>query len=978
MATILIVDDLGANREALTATLIEQGHRLITAADGGEGLSIIHGDRPDLVITDVMMPTMDGYEFVRRLRLDPTTSAIPVIFHTPEYGEREARVRAGSLGVSYVLTKRDDSASVVEAVSRALASAPGAAGATDTVGVSESAPEQLRLITEQLSETTHDLRIANAKLRALVNIGLELASERDTDRLLRRVCIAARELFGATYVTLGIVNLEDRTVQRFNTSGSGGAGWIQPGDAISGMLSTVVAERRTIRGDNPGGDPAAVQLPVLHPSVKAFLAAPVASPSQVYGWFCLVGNEGRTFTDEDESLVVALSGQLGRIYETAHYFAVAQKRSKELESEIFDHAQAETALRDAKDLSRHYLDAARVMLIAFDLDGRVTLVNRFACGVLGWRAEELIGRDWIDTCIPMADRARMRQAFAGIPLGRNTFIENNVITRSGEERLIEWRNSALIDEAGVVTGTFSSGSDHTERTQAIDAVRIAEERMRFALQGAGVGIWDLDYSTGRLQWSEILEAQYGLSPGTFEGTQAAFVEAIHPDDRARVVAAMTEAAITGSDFAVEHRTLWRDGQVRWLNGIGRIALDSAGNASRAVGISLDVTERHVLDEQYRQAQKMEAVGRLAGGIAHDFNNLLTVIIGYCEMLLSDLATDDPRQEYIREIHSAGASAAGLTRQLLAFSRKQVTELTLVNMNAVVTGVRPMLGRLIGEDIDIRTDLLSDLSNITADRGQVEQIVMNLVVNARDAMPNGGTLTIETANVELDEQYAKMHISVTAGRYVRLTVTDTGVGMPADVKARLFEPFFTTKEPGKGTGLGLATVHGIVTRANGSVNVYSELGHGTSVSVYFPRAAGVHTPLDLTAIVELPRGEGRTVLVVEDALTLRALTRRLLERQGYTVLTAANTKEAIRVWAANPAISLLLTDVVMPGGSGPDLAKRLVAERADLRVIYMSGYTENAIVQQGALNSEITFLHKPFTAEILGLKLRDAYAKEREN
>ena len=319
MATILIVDDLAANRKFLVTLLRHQGHRLLEAADGREGLAAVQAEHPDLVITDVLMPVMDGYEFVRQLRLDPATSGIPVVFYTAHYGEREARALALSSGVSDVLTKPAESAEVLKIVGRVLS------GESETGMPPDASPlttefdrEHLRLLTDKLSEKAGDLRTANARLRALINIGLELASERDSDRLLQSVCVAARDLFGATYVTLGIVDRNDRTVQRFVTCGADAcASWIKTGDAVSGILGTVVAERRTVRGDNPGGDPARLQLPLLHPEVQAFLAAPIASPAHVYGWICLVGNEGRTFTEDDEHLVMALSGQVGRIYENA-------------------------------------------------------------------------------------------------------------------------------------------------------------------------------------------------------------------------------------------------------------------------------------------------------------------------------------------------------------------------------------------------------------------------------------------------------------------------------------------------------------------------------------------------------------------------------------------------------------------------------------------------------------------------------------
>jgi PAS domain S-box-containing protein len=880
-----------------------------------------------------------------------------VLFYTAPYSEREARALARSTGVPYVLTKPAQPEEVLKIVGRVLAGESDPSVTPDAASVTmEFGREHLRLLTDKLSEKAEDLRAANARLRALINIGLELASKRDSDRLLQSVCTAACDLFGATYVTLGILDPNDRTVRRFVTCGTDAESWIKTGDTVPGVLGAVVAERRTLRGDNPGGDPAGLQLPPLHPEVQAFLAAPIASPAQVYGWICLVGNEGRSFSEDDEDLVMALSGQVGRIYE--------------LEHEILERRQAESAFRQERDRSQRYLDTAEVILVVLDRDGRITLVNRYACSVLGWTADELLGKDWIDTCLPTRIRVALREKFSNLIEGDLSVVENPVLTKSGDERLFEWRNTLLRDAAGQVIATLSSGTDITERTRAAEAVRTAEERMRFALQSANVGIWDQDFSSGVVRWSETLEAHYGLLPGTFDGTFEAFVERVHPDDREAVRETVGKAMKSGADFSVEYRSVWPDGTVRWLSGAGRFRLGEHGEPVRGLGISLDVTERRTLEAQYQQAQKMEAIGRLAGGVAHDFNNLLTAILGYCELLLADLDPDDPRTADIAEIEKAGLSAAGLTRQLLAFSRKEIIEPTLLDLTVVVAGMRGLLGRLIGEDVKIVLAPRPGLAPVKADRGQVEQIVMNLALNARDAMPKGGTLTIETANVELDENYPKTHLAVTPGPYVVLTVTDTGTGMTPEVQARLFEPFFTTKEVGKGTGLGLATVHGIVTRSGGSVNVYSEPGRGTSVKVYFPRADAAEMVVEAPLAVAGPRAGGQTVLVVEDAEGLRELTRRLLERQGYTVLVAGDADEAVQQFDLNTSIDVVLTDVVMPGVSGPELTSLLVERRPALKVIYMSGYTEDSIVQHGVLNPGIAFLHKPFTSDTLGRKLRE--------
>jgi two-component system cell cycle sensor histidine kinase/response regulator CckA len=380
-----------------------------------------------------------------------------------------------------------------------------------------------------------------------------------------------------------------------------------------------------------------------------------------------------------------------------------------------------------------------------------------------------------------------------------------------------------------------------------------------------------------------------------------------------------------------------------------------------------------LEAQLFLSQKMEAVGRLAGGVAHDFNNILTAIGGYADLLMADLPPDDRRRHDVEEIHQATQRAAALTQQLLAFSRRQVLQPKVLNLNALVPNIEKMLRRLIGEDILFATVLHPSLGNVRADPGQLEQVIVNLALNARDAMPDGGRLTIETRNVELDEAYAADHPAVKPGRYVMLAVTDTGVGMDEETKARIFEPFFTTKVRGKGTGLGLATVYGIVQQTGGHIWPYSEPGRGTTMRVYLPRVDAPADPIEhhRDAAPETLRGN-ETILVVEDEAPVRAVTRQLLERNGYTVLEAPDGPAALALVdgeAGGRHIDLLLTDVIMPGMSGRELAAELNARRPNVRVLFMSGYTDDAVVRHGMLEPGLAYLEKPFRPTALLRKVR---------
>ena len=508
----------------------------------------------------------------------------------------------------------------------------------------------------------------------------------------------------------------------------------------------------------------------------------------------------------------------------------------------------------------------------------------------------------------------------------------------------------------------------------VRALRESEELLRNAFEHTNVPSVLTGIDHRFLRVNAAFARMFGYSQADM--LTMSMIDLTHPDDLAESYA-QRERLKSGevSCFQMEKRYVHKDGHVVW--GLANVSLirDAHGKPMQYVGQVQDITERKQLEEQLRQSQKMDAFGQLAGGVAHDFNNLLTIISGYSEMLLGRLRADETASGMLKEIYKAGERAASLTRQLLAFSRKQVLAPKVLSLNAVVSETEKMLRRLIGEDVSLTTVLAPGLARVKADPGQIEQVIMNLAVNARDAMPRGGKLTVETANVELDEVYTRAHPQLQPGPFVMLAVSDTGIGMDADTKARIFEPFYTTKEIGKGTGLGLAVVHGILKQSGGHVCVYSEPAHGTTFKIYLPAVredAVAETPLAEESVLH----GTETVLLVEDEPGLRSLSRIALEAHGYTVLVASNAEEAQRVSVQHQnEIHLLVSDVIMPGMSGRQLSEVLLSRRPAMKVLYVSGYTDDAVVRHGVLRAESAFLQKPFTLHGLVAKVRATLGRE---
>ena len=644
-------------------------------------------------------------------------------------------------------------------------------------------------------------------------------------------------------------------------------------------------------------------------------------------------------------------------------------RALDLRRARTEQARAEEARRQGEERFRALIEhgADAVALVA--PDGALLFASHSIERLLGFAPAELVGHPGFERVHP-DDAPRLHAALRDIIASPGTpaSLELRWRHKDGSWRHID---AVAVDRlaepaVGAIVVNFR---DVSERRTAEAALRESEERYRTLVEGVRDIIFALSPEGTIASLNPAFETITGLRREEWVGQP--FERLVHPEDLPLALELLGRVVRGELRPASQFRVRTAKGDYR----VGEFSATPQLHEGRLVGIlgiGRDVTERVQLEQQLRQAQKMEAVGRLAGGIAHDFNNILTAITGYADLLLEDLGATDPRRQDADEIHKAADRAAGLTRQLLAFSRQQVLQPTVLEVNKLVSDLEKMLRRLLGEDVELGTRLAPTTGRVKADPGQLEQVIMNLAVNARDAMPNGGKLTLETGNVDLDEAYAADHYPARAGPFVLLAVSDTGIGMSEETQAHMFEPFFTTKEKGKGTGLGLATVYGIIKQSGGFIWVYSEVGHGTTFKLYLPRVEELAERASQPAQAPARAARGtETVLVVEDEAPVRSVARQVLERHGYTVLEAPSAEAALDIATRySGTIHLLLTDVVMPGLNGRELASRLATLRPDARVIFMSGYTDDAVTRHGVLEPGSAYVQKPFTPDAIARKVRE--------
>lgn len=626
-------------------------------------------------------------------------------------------------------------------------------------------------------------------------------------------------------------------------------------------------------------------------------------------------------------------------------------------------------LFEREELFRLISENAADLIAVVDMEGRRIYDSLSYQKVLGYSVEELKNSTSMEHVHP-DDRKHMKEAAEEARrTGIGRPLEYRIRHKDGSWRVFESTASAIRNAKGDAEKLVVVNRDITDRRLAAEALRRSEASFRSVVEDAPHGIYRASLSGQLLLVNSTLEKMLGYESQE-ELLKANLATDIYCD--AREHQRLIEAFPQDQGFKdIEFEWKRKDGARIAVRCSGRPVKDETGALAYLEVFAEDITQRRVLERQLRMAQKMEAIGRLSGGIAHDFNNLLGVIIGYSQVMKRSLGPAHSSYEHAEEIEKASQRAVSLTRQLLAFSRQQVLEPAILNLNGLVTDMEKMLPRLIGEDIKLNLTLEPTLGQVKADQSQVEQVLMNLAVNARDAMPGGGKLTIQTANVELDVAYTREHPGSKPGRYVMLAVTDTGIGMDPETQAHIFEPFFTTKERDKGTGLGLATVYGVVKQSGGYIAVDSEKGKGASFSVYLPRVEQTVEGSEASSPKPLSVRGSETILLVEDAEPLRKLANMFLKDNGYQVLTACDGEEALQVARRHAGpIQLLLTDVVMPGINGRVLAERLAPWQPGMKVLYMSGYTDSFISGHGVLEPGTHLLHKPFTEEALARKVRE--------
>jgi PAS domain S-box-containing protein len=985
--TVLAVDDHKDNLIALNAIIKDAfpGAIVLTALNGQEGISLALQEDPDVILLDIIMPEMDGYEVCRRLKANDKTVHIPVLFLTAIKTDKNSRIKALDVGGEAFLSKPIEEEELIAQI-RAMVKIKTAnlmqrlekerltkMVADRTIELEQELNER-KLADEKIIKHNKALQILNEYSFQIADLLYDdvfpfaiyhIQKLIDTKAAWINVYDEKKSELEIRYTTL-----EDYTnPQAVQILGKNQIGFRIPVSKEQHvmMLKETISRQMSLHELSFGAIPeiAANSIERIF-GFGWFIGVVLMHRDKLIGTITIAGSKDQEIPELEEM----------KMFSNITADALIRKRAeKELRA-------AAVELRQRNEFIQAVIDNLPIGLALNSIStGKKLYMNKQFEEIYGWPGEDISDVDtFFEKVYPEPEYRKWikEKVIADIATGdpeRMIWDNLMITTTSGEHRYIYARNIPLPDQDLMV----STVRDITDRTLAVNALKLNEARLANAQRVAHIGSWEADVDTDNLYWSEETYRIFGVEPTAENANMKLFYNHVHPDDIRKIEIARDYAYKNKVPYMLDHRIILPDGSERIVHEQAEIVYDEFGNPQRMVGTVQDITERmnaekekDKLEHQFQHVQKMESIGQLAGGVAHDLNNLLTPILGYGDMLLDGFTTDDPRKESVEQILLAGEKARDLIRQLLAFSRKQMLEFQPIDINSTIQGFSTLLRRTIRENISINTLLMPDLPKILGDIGQLEQVIMNLAVNAQDAMLNGGNLIISTKAVDIDEEHASLYPGLKSGKYVLLSIIDSGQGMTSETKQHIFEPFFTTKEKGKGTGLGLATTYGIVKQHGGYIDIISELTKGTTCDIYLPvTSTKVVEKNESTEKPGLDTRGTEVILLVEDNEIVRKLASVILQQQGYTVLSAEDGPHALKMMAEyHRKIDMVVTDVVMPEMSGKELCEIITAQYPDMKILYMSGYAEDAIIHQGVLDEGVEFIHKPFTVQMLATKVKN--------
>ena len=1032
--SLLIVDDTPENLRILGEMLEQDGYIVRVATNGLQALQNAKASPPVLILLDILMPGMDGYEVCRQLKADPDLSNVPVIFISA-LDRADQKIRAfREGGVDYIskpfhvdevlarvrvhcqISKLEELKESEERLKLALSGADlGTWDWNILTGEVHYDARYAAMLGYSLDEFEPHLRqweqLIHPDERKDVQHALDLHLQGNTDSyasehrlrnksgnwiwVLDKGKVIRRDAQGRPLRLCGThldITERKQSEQALRTSQA------ELKAALSSMTDAVFisdAAGQFIHFNEAFAsihrfssiEECARNFLEYPDILEVFMANGERAPLDM--WAVPRALRGEIATNAEYML---RRRDTGETWIGSYSFSPIRDKegtivgSVVVGRDITEKKQAEKAIQESEERQRLILESAAEGIYGIDMDGNCVFCNSACVSLLGYQdANELIGKNMHyqihhkhrDETPYHIEDCRLFQAFIS---GVNAHVDDEVFWRSDGTSFPTEYWSYPQRRAGVIVGAVVSFFDITERKHAEEKLRETSEQLDMTLRSTGVGIWHWDALADKPRFDDQTCRLLGIDVSVFNETMDEFFNMVHPEDRELVRTTVLKSIEDDLPYESEFRVIWPDESVHHISIRGWIVRDDQKRPLRIDGVVWDVTEQKLLEEQLLQAQKMEAIGHLAGGVAHDFNNLLQVIMINTELVLGHQTVGSPTWEQLDEVSKATMRATDLTRQLLAFSRRQVIHLVNINLNDLVLGILKMLRRLIGEHIELCSMHSEPLGNILADKGQIEQIIMNLCLNARDAMPNGGRITIETRNEIFTRDYCRQHLWANEGTYALLSVTDTGEGMDASTRSRIFEPFFTTKGFGKGTGLGLATVYGIVKQHMGLIHVYSEPGTGTVFKVYLPVVEDeVIELVEETKPFEL--GGNETILVAEDDLAILKTLVMILRAAGYTVLDASNGTEALRLFEENAEnIDLVILDVMMPGMSGKEVMNQIQIRGSRVPFLFSSGYSENAIHTNFVIHEGLHLIQKPYSKEVLLREVRqilDASASERK-